>query len=196
MDTSADTLSRDIAEVLIARSRIARRVGRLARDITRVYAETELTILAVLTGSLVFLSDLIRRLPLKMQLELVSVESYPRAATESRGPVFKPPLSVDLAGRDVLVVDDILDSGQTLKTLMDTAAAMNPASLRTCVLLEKARADLPDRIAPDFVGFRIDRKFVVGYGLDFDNLYRNLPDVCALKVEVFRRHRGGEGDRP
>jgi len=183
---AAETISKDIERVVVPRERIARRVEELASQIAGCYGGEELTILAVLTGSLIFLADLIRQLPIMMRLNVVSVCSYPGQATASQGPQFDLPVPADLAGRNVLVLDDILDSGRTLKALLDAVAAMCPASLRTCVLLKKDRPDLPDRPQPDFAGFQVPNEFLVGYGLDFDNLYRNLPDVCVL-----RRHAPG-----
>jgi hypoxanthine phosphoribosyltransferase len=174
-----------IGGVVVTRAQIARRIGVLAGHIAERYARRELTILAVLTGSLIFLSDLIRRMPLRMRLNLISVSSYPGRATASRGPRFVLP-EMDLAGKDVLVLDDILDSGQTLACLVEAVKSRNPASVRTCVLVRKDRPDLAGRIEPDFWGFAVNNEFLVGYGLDFDNLYRNLPDICTL------RHEGGE----
>ena len=178
-------LAEPIGRIVVSRDRIARRVRHLGRRIAECYASSEeLTILAVLTGSLVFLADLIRQLPLNMRVDLVSVSSYSGEATRSRGPRFDAPIPGDLAGKDVLIVDDILDSGRTLTALTDAVAAAGPASLRICVLLAKRRADLSDRPRADFVGFEIDDEFVVGYGLDFDHRFRNLPDVCVLKRRV------------
>ena len=160
---------------------------------------------AVLWGSVVFLSDLLRRLPLRLTVHGVGVRSYGGRSIRSKGARFYLPLEAPLAGRHVLVVDDILDSGQTLRVVLDKVAACRPASVRTCVLLRKpppqddrspqrlARGGLPraspsrvrragpSRIEPDFVGFDIGSEFVVGYGLDYDGRYRNLADLCVLK---------------
>ncbi len=183
----------DIAQVVIPRRRISRRVGQLARQIALDYGGRDLTILAVMTGSLVFLADLIRRLPFRMRLNLVSVCSYPGTATVSTG---RPKLLTDvpagLAGQDVVIVDDILDSGNTLGRLVDEVRRAGAASVRTCILLQKTRDDLPGRMTADYVGFITDNQFLVGYGLDFDNLYRNLPDVCILKRHQERKEGRGE----
>ena len=168
----------EIAGVLISRERIQARLVSLAEEIARWYAGGEVTFLAALTGSLVFVSDLLRRLPLRVRLEMVRVRSYPGRTTRSRGARVLAPEGLDLAGRDVLIVDDILDSGPTLAALR--ALAGEAARVRTCVLLRKRRDDLPGRPDADLVGFDIDDRFVVGYGLDYDNLYRNLPDICLL----------------
>jgi hypoxanthine phosphoribosyltransferase len=181
----------DIARVLVSRRRIARRVGELADAIAARYAGRELTILAVLTGSLIFVSDLIRRLPLRMRLDLVSVCSYPGTATTSQGPHIETELGDELRGKDVLIVDDILDSGKTVEALVTAVESAGAASVGTCVLLRKRRDDLPDRIGVDLFGFDVEPEFVVGYGLDYDRLYRNLPEICSLKAEALARP-GGE----
>lgn len=177
---SEEAFQRNIARVVVPRDRIARRVGELAGQITHCYNGREVTVLAVLTGALVFLSDLVRDMPVQMRLDLITVSSYPGPVTRSQGPKLRIPASMNLKGRDVLIVDDILDSGQTLEFLRETVRKMSPASLRTCVLLQKIRPDLPDRMKADFVGFDVQDEFVVGYGLDYNHLYRNLPDICVL----------------
>jgi hypoxanthine phosphoribosyltransferase len=166
--------------VVVARDDIARRVGELADEIANCYDGKELTILAVLTGALIFLADLIRRMPVMMRVDLVSVSSYPGAATASHGPQVTTGWTVDLAGRHVLIVDDVLDSGRTLGMLRAAVAEAGAADVRTCVLLRKERSDLPDRLQAEFVGFDVPDEFLVGYGLDHDSLYRNLPDVRAI----------------
>jgi len=178
---SHEVYSPDIAGVLIPRHRIAARLDELARSITEAYPGGELTILAALTGSLVFLSDLIRRLPLRLRVDVVRVSSYPHEATASREPSVLIAPGGDLPGRHVLVIDDILDSGKTLELIRGLAMEAGAASVRTCVLLAKRRDDLPGRVAADFTGFEIDDQFVVGYGLDYGDLYRNLPDLCLLR---------------
>jgi hypoxanthine phosphoribosyltransferase len=178
--------------VLIPRHQIAARVAELAGEIAACYrGGGELTILAVLTGAVVFLSDLIRHLPLRVRLETVRVVSYPDRATVSQGPAVLAPPAGDLGGQDVLILDDILDSGQTLQAIRTMPAFSRAASLRTCVLLRKRRTDLPARAEPDFVGFDVEDHFVVGYGLDYGNFYRNLPDICILK-DPFRGGRDGQ----
>lgn len=187
----SESLRQDIDRVLVPRDEIARRVEQLARQIAECYGhgdgqtgERELTILAVLTGSLVFLSDLIRRLPLKIRIEVMSASSYPGRATVSKSVALAMPPEADFAGRDVLIVDDILDSGRTLAAIVRQVNSSRPASLRSCVLLSKQRRDVAERIEADFCGFEVEPEFVVGYGLDFDDLYRDLPDICVLKPHV------------
>lgn len=182
-----------IERIVVSAEQLARRVQALAEEIAARYAGKELTILAVLTGSLIFLADLIRRLPLRVRLDVVCVRSYPGPAMQSQGPQLLSPLQAGLSGKDVLIVDDILDSGLTLRAVLAAASALAPASLGTCVLLRKARTEGDERIRPDFVGFEVGPEFLVGYGLDFDGLYRNLPDIRVLRPNG----RGaGKGDKP
>ena len=178
---SPQGLWRDVARVLVPRERIALRLDELAAEISARYDGREITLLAVLTGSLVFLADLIRRLPMPLRVDVISVRSYPDRATRSRGPCILGAPEIDVRGRDVLIVDDILDSGRTLRALRRHVEALGPASVRIAVLLRKRRPRRRAAAGADFVGFDVPDRFVVGYGLDFDNLYRNLPDICVLR---------------
>jgi hypoxanthine phosphoribosyltransferase len=164
--------------VVISRSRIARRVGELARRISSDYRGRELTVLAVMDGAVVFLGDLIRKLGVPTRVELAHVSSYPGRSTRSRG-VGRCAMPPGLAGRHVLVVDDILDTGRTLAAVSAALRRRRVASQRLCVLLRKRRAAAGD-VRADYVGFDIGDEFVVGYGLDYDNRFRNLPDVRVL----------------
>lgn len=184
-------MRQDIDRVLIDAAAIDRRLEELAADITRDLtpgSSAEITIVPILTGSFIFVADLIRKLPLRMNIQLTSVSSYPGKATTSQGVRARRELSIlppSLAGAHVLLVDDILDSGGTLRFVTDMLREKNPASLRTCVLLRKQR---PEAMATpvDYAAFDIPDEFVVGYGLDFDGYYRNLPDICTLRPEVIR----------
>ena len=191
---SGPAMHLDVAYTLVSQEAISRRVAELAREIAVCYQRREITILAVLTGSLVFLADLMRHLSMPLQVGVVSVSSYRSGATRPLDVRFTIPLTDDLTGRDVLVLDDILDSGQTLTALCALLDGQAAASVRTCVLLRKDRPDLPQRMSVDFVGFDMPDEFVVGYGLDYDNRYRNLPDICVLKCHAARpAGRPGEG---
>jgi hypoxanthine phosphoribosyltransferase len=176
----------DIDRILIPRGRIAERVKDMAQQIGELYADSEqgLVIVCILSGAIIFVADLIRQLPMKMRIALVTVSSYPGKTTESQGAALIGPLRIDVAGRDVLMVDDILDSGQTLRAVRTELARQQPASVRTCVLLRKAGV-APDDVQADIVGFDIENVFVVGYGLDYDGLYRNLPDIAVLKSHLY-----------
>ena len=175
-------MAADDPDILIPREKILQRVAELADEIAAVYGEKEangLTLVTILAGSIIFLADLIRRLPLQMKIGLVTVSSYPGPATESRGAEILSELNLDVAGRDVLLVDDILDTGGTIRVVRRRLAASGARSVRTCVLLRKP-SKAPADVVADFVGFDIDDVFVVGYGLDYNNLYRNLPDIRIL----------------
>jgi hypoxanthine phosphoribosyltransferase len=184
----------DVERVLLPGEQIASRVAELAEAITtdhsppNVSGEAEVTIVPVLTGALVFAADLIRAIPLPIRINLVAVSSYPGRSISSVGPTV---LAEDLAkqlgdvqGRHVVLVDDILDSGRTLAALIDAVGKLEPASVRTCVLLRKELPQAP-AVEADYVGFAVPDEFVVGYGLDFDGRYRNLPDVAVLSPRIF-----------
>jgi len=142
-----------------------------------------LTIIPLLTGSVIFLADLIRQLPLMMRIRLLSVSSYPGKSTASQGVTIKGEFPDDLTGQHVIILDDILDSGRTITAVRELIEQRNAASVRVCVLLHK---HLPQaaNVHADYVGFDIPDEFVVGYGLDYDGYYRNLPEVVALKSEA------------
>jgi hypoxanthine phosphoribosyltransferase len=190
---------RDIDKVLIGRERIAERVhelgAQIAQDLQRELGDDgdhtgEIVLVSVLTGSIVFVADLIRQLPVKLSLGLVAVSSYPGTSMESKGAMLRSELPKNLTGKHVLVVDDILDSGQTLDVLSRLILEQKPASLRLAVLLRKpGKAKVAVKV--DYVGFDIPDEFVVGYGLDYDGFYRNYPEIATLKPEVALRSTGG-----
>ncbi len=177
----------DLDKILIDRERIARRVAELADEISHdlrdITARDELVIVSVLTGSIIFLADLIRRLPQKLRIEVIGVESYPGRATKSRGPKITKSLTGSIEGRHVVIVDDILDSGGTMRLIREELAKRQPKSVRACVLLRKERPSAMETPC-DYVGFDIPDVFVVGYGLDYNNYYRNLPDIGTLKEDA------------
>lgn len=178
-------MEQDIAQILISRERIARRVREMADDIGRVYAddvEEGLTLVTILSGSLIFLADLIRCLPLRMKIGLITVSSY-QGTTAGEASVLQQ-LNTEVTGRHVLLVDDILDTGGTLRLVRRQLEPARPRSVRTCVLLRKPSKAPPD-VPADFVGFDIEDHFVVGYGLDYNDHYRNLPDIAVLREEVY-----------
>ena len=175
----------DIARILFHEQTILRRLDEIAADITRDYADQELTVVAVLNGSFMFMADLLRRVPLPLRVDCISVSSY-HGGTESSGTVTFDQLTLpDIEGRHVLIIDDILDSGRTLHAIgAKLRAETRPKSIRSCVLLRKLKERAAEAEA-DYVGFDIGDEFVVGYGLDYQEHYRNLPFVGVLKHEVF-----------
>jgi hypoxanthine phosphoribosyltransferase len=175
----------DIERTLYHEQTILRRLDELAAHITADYAGRDLTVIAVLNGSLFFMADLLRRIQLPLRLDSLSVSSY-HGGTQSTGLVTFDQTSLpDVEGRHVLILDDILDTGLTLNAIRDRLLAeASPASVRICVLLRKEKPRARE-LEADYVGFDIGDEFVVGYGLDFDERYRNLPFIGVLKPEVF-----------
>jgi hypoxanthine phosphoribosyltransferase len=173
----------DIERVLFDGPAIHKRLDEMAAQITADYADRELTVIAILTGSLMFMSDLLRRIPLPLRLDCLSVASYQGKTTTSGEVIFKQLSVPDVAGRDVLILDDILDTGQTLTTVRDRLETAKPRSIRVCVLLSK-RKQRARHVNADYIGFEIDDEFVVGYGLDYMQRYRNLPYIGVLKKEL------------
>ena len=182
----------DIDRILIPQEKIATRVRELAREIIadhtppRMVGEPEITIVPVLTGAMIFCCDLIRRIPFAMKIGLMTVSSYPGASIRTQGSQVLGQQLGDVKGRHVVIVDDILDSGGTIKLVVPAIQKLGAASVKTCVLLRKDRPAAKE-VAVDYVGFEIPDEFVVGYGLDYDNYYRNLPDIVTLKPEVIGR---------
>jgi len=176
----------DVARVLISERELQARVGELAREIDRTYADGDCPLLVcALKGGFVFLADLTRRLEMRHEVDFMEVSSY-GAATKSSGVVrILLDLERSVAGRHVLIVEDIIDSGRTLDYITRNLRARRPASLRVCTLLDKRSCRKVD-VTVDFVGFEIPDEFVVGYGLDFAEEYRNLPFVGVLKEKVYR----------
>jgi hypoxanthine phosphoribosyltransferase len=166
-------------EILISAERIQERVAELARQIAGDYGDKSLTIVGVLTGSLMFLADLVRRLDLPLRIAFIQASSYRGAVTAPGALRVHPELLPDLRGRHVLLLDDILDTGRTLHHLTEHLFGLEVASLRVAVLLRKqGRQQVP--FEPDYCGFDIPDQFVVGYGLDYDDEYRHLPYVAVL----------------
>ncbi len=183
-------LEADIEQVLLSAERIAARIDELAANLRQDLADSGadadgIVLMPVMTGSMLFVADLVRRLPQKLRLELALVSSYPGKAMESRGATLTLPLPTELEGRHIVIVDDILDSGGTIRFLREEIARQRPASLRSVVLLRKPRPDAAD-VPCEHVGFEIPDEFVVGYGLDFDGLYRNLPYIGTLRPDARR----------
>jgi hypoxanthine phosphoribosyltransferase len=176
---------KEVERILITEHAIARRIRAMTRDIARDFSGREMVVVSLLTGTVVFLSDLIRNLSLPLRLDFIGVSSY-GAGTESGELVFTKELHLDVRGSDVLLVDDILDTGKTLYRVRNKLRELKPRRIRTCVLLNKA-ARRVEPVEADYVGFEIPDLFVVGYGLDFAERYRNLPFVGVLHPHIYKR---------
>jgi len=179
-------MQRDIERVLFVARAIHKRLEEMAAQITVDYSDRELTVIAILTGSLMFMSDLLRRIPLPLKLDCLSVASYHGKAQPSDEVIFKQLAVPDVADRDVLILDDILDSGHTLAAVRKKLETAKPRSIRVCVLLSKSKHRARD-VDADYIGFEIDDEFVVGYGLDFMERYRNLPYVGILRKDLLEQ---------
>jgi hypoxanthine phosphoribosyltransferase len=175
----------EIERVLITEEQIARRVRQLTRQLQKDFAGRDLVIVALLNGTVMFLADLVRHLSLPLRLDFMGVSSY-GTGTVSRELVFTKQLRLDVKGRDVLVVDDILDTGKTLEAVCKTLREHQPRQLKICVFLEK-KARRETEVGADYVGFQIPDLFVVGYGLDYAERFRNLPFVGVLKPEAYQK---------
>ncbi len=178
-------LAADIGEVVVTEEQIREKVQDLGARIGSDYSERPLTLVSVLKGSLPFMADLMRAIPVPVRIDLMEVSSYGGSSTESSGLVrILKDLSASIEGEDVLIVEDIIDTGLTLNYLVRYLRGKNPRSLRICTLLDKPARRLVD-IAVDYVGFTIPDQFVVGYGLDYREYYRNLRFVGVLRPEVY-----------
>jgi hypoxanthine phosphoribosyltransferase len=175
---------KEVERVLITEAQLARRVKILAREIERDFHGRETVVVSLLSGTVMFLADLIRHLNLPLRLDFIGVSSY-GLGTESGDLVFTKELRLDVRGRDLLLVDDILDTGKTMSRVLPKLRALKPRRIKLCVLLDK-----PDRrsekIKADYVGFAVPDFFVIGYGLDFAERYRNLPFVGVLHPHVYK----------
>ena len=176
----------DLERVLFDEPAIHRRLDEIAAQISNDYRDRELTVIAVLNGSLVFMSDLMRRIPLPLKLDCLSVASYHGKIEPSGEVIFKQIAPPDVQDRHVLILDDILDSGSTLAAIREKLETAKPRSIRVCVLLSKKKRRAR-HVDADYVGFEIEDEFVVGYGLDFMERYRNLPCIGVLRKELIGR---------
>ncbi len=175
---------KEVERVLITEAQLARRVGLLAREIGRDFHGRETVVVSLLSGTVMFLADLIRHLNLPLRLDFIGVSSY-GLGTESGELVFTKELRIDVRDRDVLLVDDILDTGRTMSRVLPKLRALKPRRIKTCVLLDKPSRRV-EKIRADYIGFEIPDYFVIGYGLDFAERYRNLPFVGVLHPHVYK----------
>jgi hypoxanthine phosphoribosyltransferase len=185
MSERRTNLATDVEQVLVSEEQIAAKVAELGAMVSADYAGRELTLVSVLKGSLPFMADLMRAITIPVRIDLMEVSSYGGLTTESSGLVrILKDLSASIDGRDVLLVEDIIDTGLTLNYLLRYLRGKNPRSLRICALLDKPARRLVD-IPIDYIGFTIPDQFVVGYGLDYGELYRNLRYVGVLHPSVY-----------
>jgi hypoxanthine phosphoribosyltransferase len=183
----APNLAADVGQILITEEQIRAKVRELGSHIGADYANTSVTLVSVLKGSLPFMADLMRAIEIPVQIDLMEVSSYGGATTETSGLVrILKDLSSSIAGKDVLIVEDIIDTGLTLNYLVRYLRGKSPRSLRICALLDKPARRLVE-IQIDYLGFTIPDEFVVGYGLDFGEYYRNLPFIGVLRRELYEQ---------
>ncbi len=177
-------LHEDVGEILFTAEQIQEIVQRIGKKISEDYADKDLIMISVLKGSLMFMADLMRAVTIPCSIDFLSVSSYGAGTTTTGEVKILKDLDISLEGKDVLVVEDILDSGMTLSFLLKSLKARNPRSIRLCTLLDK-----PERrrvnIQADYVGVQVPDKFIVGYGLDYAEKYRNLPYIGVLKPEIY-----------
>ncbi|MCF3651919.1 hypoxanthine phosphoribosyltransferase [Synoicihabitans lomoniglobus] len=173
----------DLESILVTESAIKRRIKRLGAEIAETYPNEEITVISIINGAILFTADLLRAISNPVRLDCIRVSSY-RNKTKSVGkPQLLHSLTLDITNRHVLLIDDILDTGKTLAMVTGMIEKQNPASLKTCVLLDKkGRREVP--FDAEFVGFEIPDKFAVGYGLDFAERYRNLPCIGVLRSDL------------
>lgn len=182
-------MHQDIDHVLFSEEEIRTAIDRVAEEVTAAYDGLDLTVVSVLKGSCIFASDLIRRIPIPLELAFVSAASYREGTEAGHLELSFFPTAAEIAGRTLLLVDDILDTGRTLSALTAELRRRGAASVRSCVFLDKPARRATD-YRPDFRCFEVEDLFVVGYGLDLDGRYRNLPYVAALKPSLYHTPGG------
>ena len=180
-------MDQDIDHILVSEEQLRQKVAELGAQISRDYEGRDLLMVSILKGGAVFMADLMRTVTIPCAIDFMVVSSYGGANTESTGLVkIVKDLDADLSGKDVLIVEDILDTGIALSNLLPMLRLRNPSSVKLCTILSKPSRRKAD-IEPDYLGFEVPDEFVVGYGLDFDEKYRNLPYVGVLKPEIYTR---------
>ncbi|MBW6515644.1 MAG: hypoxanthine phosphoribosyltransferase [Candidatus Cloacimonetes bacterium] len=178
-------MSNDISAILLDEETIQKRISELAACISKDYEDKSPVIISVLKGSFIFLADLVRSFTIPVEIDFLAISSYGSSTVSSGVVSIKKDLDIDVSERDVIIVEDIVDSGLSLKYIVDYIEKHHASSVKTCVLLDKPSAH-QDEIKIDYKGFDIGNDFVVGYGLDFAEKYRNLPYVAILKEEVYK----------
>lgn len=181
-------MNRDIDHILVSQQQLQDKISELGAQISRDYDGHELLLVSILKGSVVFMADLMRAITIPCAIDFMVVSSYGGSNTTTTTGLVKivKDLDQDLSGKDVLIVEDILDTGVTLSHLMPMLQMRNPRSVKICSILSKPSRRKAD-IEPDYMGFEVPDEFVVGYGLDYDEKYRNLPYVGVLNPEVYTK---------
>ena len=176
---------KDIKAVLFDESMIKNRVQEISNELSHRFADKNPVLICILRGAVTFLSDLMRNMPIPLEIDFMSISSYGDSTVSSGIVQIRKDINISIKGRHVIIVEDIVDSGLSLNYLKEYLSNHEPASITTCVFLDKPKAHKVDVII-DFIGFKIENEFVVGYGLDFAERYRNLPYIGILKEEVYK----------
>jgi len=179
-------------EVMYSREDLRRKVADIGKQITRDYEGKEILVVGILKGAFIFMADLVREINVPLELDFMDVSSYGLSTTSSGEVRIIKDLEYSIQDRDVLIVEDIVDTGLTLNYITEILKKRNPSSLKIACLLDKPSRRKTD-ISPDYVGYTIEDKFVVGYGLDYAEQYRNYPDVCIVKPIAFEKQRCNNG---
>jgi hypoxanthine phosphoribosyltransferase len=174
----------DISKILFSEQDIQNRIDELATQIALDYSGKKPVIISILKGGFIFMADLVRALPLQVEIDFMAISSYGSGTSSSGVVKIKKDIDIDITGREVIIVEDIVDSGLSLQYIRDYISKHNPSSIRVCVLLDKPAAHKLD-VSFEYVGFNIGNEFVVGYGLDYNEKYRNLPYIGILKEEIY-----------
>lgn len=179
-------MNQDIERVLISEEELQKRIAELGKQVAADYADKEPIFVGVLKGVVNFFTDMVRATPIRCQYEFMAVSSYGSGTSTSGTVKLLKDVTCDIKGRHVVILEDILDTGLTLKFVTEHLRAMEPASLKICTLLDKPERRKVDVFA-DYIGFTIPNEFVVGFGLDYQEFYRNLPFIGVLKPEVYSK---------
>ncbi len=181
------SLTDDIKKVLINENQLQEIVETLGKKITEDYEGKELLLVGILKGSVIFMADLMRNIKLPCNIDFMAVSSYGAGTTTTGRVKINKDLDTDIAGKDIVIIEDILDSGKTLHYIRDILLARNPNSIRICTLFDKPERREAD-IKADYVGSLVPNEFIVGYGLDYAETYRNLPFIGVLKESVYENN--------
>lgn len=177
-------MHKDVSYILLSGEQIAKRTSEIASQITKDYYGQEVLMVGILRGAVLFFSELVKKVDLDLRMDFMSVSSYGASMTSTGEIKINKDLSQPIEGLNVIIVEDIIDTGHTLKNLLKLLNTRNPKSIKICSLLDKPSRREVD-LKGDYVGFEVPNEFVVGYGLDYQEKYRNLPDVCVLKKSIY-----------